>query len=64
LVKRLGKKGRIITCRTPVETSPRRWERVGILKTTLINQLIVAAYYMGASPEALSRFYRRKAKKG
>jgi hypothetical protein len=64
LVRRLRKKGKIITSRTPVLTSPRRWEQMGIVRTTLINQLVVAAYYMGMSSEVIALFYRRKAKRG
>jgi hypothetical protein len=38
---------------------------MGILKTWLINQLIIIAYYLGIPPERLNRWYRREAgKKG
>jgi hypothetical protein len=35
----------------------------GILKTWLVNQMIVIAYYLGISPERLARWYRREAGK-
>jgi rSAM/selenodomain-associated transferase 2/rSAM/selenodomain-associated transferase 1 len=64
LVRRLKRMGRIIILPEPVTTSSRRWIHLGVLRTWLINQLIVIAYYLGISPERLSRFYRRKAGKG
>jgi GT2 family glycosyltransferase len=64
LVRRLKRKGKIVIVPAAVVTSPRRWLHLGILKAWLINQLIVIAYYLGASPEQLARFYRREAGKG
>jgi rSAM/selenodomain-associated transferase 2/rSAM/selenodomain-associated transferase 1 len=63
LVSRLKRKGKIIILPAAVVTSPRRWLHLGILKTWLINQLIVIAYYLGATPEQLTRYYRREAGK-
>jgi rSAM/selenodomain-associated transferase 2/rSAM/selenodomain-associated transferase 1 len=60
LVRRLKRKGKIVILPAAVVTSPRRWLHLGILKTWLINQLIVIAYYLGATPQQLARFYRRK----
>ena len=59
LIRRLRKKGDVVTLHQPVITSPRRWQNHGILKTTLINQLVVVAYFMGLSPDAIARLYRR-----
>jgi rSAM/selenodomain-associated transferase 2/rSAM/selenodomain-associated transferase 1 len=59
LIRRLQKKGNVVTVFEPVVTSPRRWLNNGILKTTLINQLIVFSYFMGISPDAIARLYRR-----
>jgi rSAM/selenodomain-associated transferase 2/rSAM/selenodomain-associated transferase 1 len=64
LVRRLKRKGKIVILPAAVVTSPRRWLHLGILKTWLINQLIVIAYYLGATPEQLSRYYRRDVGKG
>ena len=41
-----------------VRTSPRRWEKEGIVYTTLRNWLIILLYLCGAKPESLVRFYR------
>jgi rSAM/selenodomain-associated transferase 2/rSAM/selenodomain-associated transferase 1 len=59
LVRRLRKQGNIIILPVPVFTSPRRWQNFGILKTTLINQLVIAAYVMGIAPEVIARWYDR-----
>ena len=59
LIRRLRKKGDVVTLPLPVITSPRRWLNHGILKTTLINQLVVVSYFMGISPETIARLYRR-----
>jgi uncharacterized protein len=59
LIRRLQKQGRIVTLHVPVFTSPRRWHNFGILKTTLINQLVIAAYVMGIAPEVIARWYGR-----
>jgi hypothetical protein len=59
LVRRLKKKGEIVTLSVPVFTSSRRWQNIGILKTTLINQLVIAAYFMGIAPDVIARWYRR-----
>jgi rSAM/selenodomain-associated transferase 2 len=58
-VRRLKKKGKITILPESVQTSPRRWLNLGILKTWLLNQLIVVAYYLGISPQRLSRWYNR-----
>jgi len=59
LIRRLRKKGDVVTLHQPVITSSRRWLKHGILKTTLINQLVVLSYFMGISPNSISRLYRR-----
>jgi len=42
----------------PVCTSPRRWEKEGIVRGTLRNWLLITLYLMGVAPETLIRFYR------
>jgi rSAM/selenodomain-associated transferase 2/rSAM/selenodomain-associated transferase 1 len=59
IVRRLKKKGKIAILPESVQTSPRRWLNLGILKTWLLNQLIVVAYFLGISPQRLSRWYNR-----
>jgi len=52
------RKGRICIIGKAVLTSPRRWEKEGIVYTTLRNWLLIALYFCGAKPEKLIRFYR------
>ena len=52
------RKGKICIIGKAVRTSPRRWEKEGIVYTTLRNWLIIALYLCGAKPEKLIRFYR------
>ncbi len=59
LIRRLQKKGDVVTVPEPVVTSPRRWLNHGILKITLIHQLIVLSYFMGASSDTIARLFRR-----
>lgn len=58
LIRRLKHQGRIAIISTPVLTSGRRWQKLGVLKTTLINQLIIASYLLGISPTKLRGWYR------
>lgn len=39
------------------QNPPRRWNKVGIFRTTLINQLTVAAFHFGVSPQRLAVWY-------
>jgi len=38
-------------------SSPRRWETKGVFRATLLNQLILLAFFMGISPSRLARLY-------
>jgi rSAM/selenodomain-associated transferase 2/rSAM/selenodomain-associated transferase 1 len=57
LVKRLQQRGRIVTLGKQVQTSARRWLHLGVFRTTMINQLMIAGYKIGISPENLAGFY-------
>ena len=58
LIRKLRKRGRIGIISKPVLTSDRRWQKLGILKTTLINQVIIIAYLLGLPPKTLAQWYR------
>ena len=59
LVRRLKKMGgNIVTLPASVVTSSRRWTKVGVLKTTLINQMVLAAYFSGIPLPAIAAWYR------
>lgn len=58
LARRLRAAGPPRRLEGPVVTSPRRWERTGVIRQTLRNWKIQIAYTAGASPERLNRWYR------
>ena len=58
LMRRLKKLGKIAIAPAAVLTSARRWQKLGLLKTTLINQIVIIGYYCGVSPDRLLRWYR------
>lgn len=60
LVRRLGKLGRIRLASSPVSTSARRWKAKGIVRTTLLNQMILILYLAGVSPNVLAGLYYGK----
>ncbi len=60
LVKELRRLGGVGIANAAVETSARRWQALGVLKTTAINQLIIMGYYLGVSPDRLAEWYRGK----
>lgn len=43
----------------PLCTSGRRWQRLGLLRTTLINQAILLGHHLGVPPQTLARLYKR-----
>lgn len=57
LVRRLRRRGRVVTLPIPIVTSARRWREVGVVKTTLINQAVIIGYLVGLSPARLARWY-------
>jgi rSAM/selenodomain-associated transferase 2/rSAM/selenodomain-associated transferase 1 len=60
LVRRLRRRGRIVIAPVPVLSSARRWESLGIVRTTAINYAIPLAYYLGAPPSKLARWYHKE----
>lgn len=58
LVRRLRKVGRVAIATSAVLTSDRRWRTLGILRTTLANQAMIAGYFLGINPYKLARWYR------
>ncbi|AKG24856.1 TIGR04283 family arsenosugar biosynthesis glycosyltransferase [Calothrix sp. 336/3] len=59
LIQRLKKIGKITIISASVITSPRRWLKKGIWQTTLINQIVIIAYYLGISPDRIRDWYRQ-----
>ena len=42
-----------------VSTSPRRWQKLGIVRTTLTNQAMLAGYHLGVPEKRLASWYRK-----
>jgi rSAM/selenodomain-associated transferase 2 len=62
-VRRLKKQGHIEIVPQPVLTSARRWQQLGVFKTTAINQIVIVAYFLGVSPDRLAFWYIRAKEK-
>jgi rSAM/selenodomain-associated transferase 2 len=59
LVRRMRQKGRIRLAPGAVRTSARRWQQLGLLRTTLRNLGIMLGFLLGVAPHRLDRWYRR-----
>ena len=59
LISRLRRRGRIAIISTPVITSKRRWQKLGIMQTIFINQVAIIAYLLNISPQKIADWYRR-----
>ena len=59
-MRRMKKSGnRIFVIPKKVNTSPRRWEKEGILRCTLRNWALIGLYSLGVKPEKIVKFYYR-----
>ena len=59
LIRRLRRRGRIALAPSSALTSGRRWKELGILRTTLLNQIVILAYLAGVQPTRIASWYRR-----
>lgn len=57
---RLRRTGRIALLDPPLWSSPRRFQRLGSWRTTLLNAAFIALFYLGVSPHRLHRWYYRR----
>jgi len=57
LIRTLKKQGKIRLATASVLTSARRWQRLGVIQTTLINQIIIIGYFLGIPPSQLKQWY-------
>lgn len=57
LVRRLNKIGKFRLVKAKVRTSARRYDRNGVVYTTVRNWSLIMRYLLGQSPERLHRFY-------
>lgn len=58
MVRRLRRRGQLCIVHAAAVTSARRWECRGIMRTTILNQAMIAGYVLGVPPRALARLYR------
>ena len=62
LMRRLKReRGGICFIHKPVMTSPRRWQKEGLVGCTLRNWMLISLYLCGEKPEKLARFYKNNA---
>lgn len=59
LVRCLRQRGRIVTLPEAAMTSARRWQQLGVVRTTIINQLMLVGFFCNVPLSWLERFYRR-----
>ncbi|MDH3348037.1 MAG: TIGR04283 family arsenosugar biosynthesis glycosyltransferase [Desulfobulbaceae bacterium] len=57
LIRRLRPQGSIALAPVTVHTSARRWQKLGPVRTTIINQLMIIGYHLGVSPTKLAKWY-------
>ena len=57
--RNLRKMGRTTLVEPCIHISPRRWERTGIVRTTLTNWMITFLFCGGISPSRLAKMYRQ-----
>jgi rSAM/selenodomain-associated transferase 2 len=59
LMRRVRRVARPVLLPGPIHVQARRWRRHGVVRQTLRNWTLLAAYFWGIPPETLIRFYRR-----
>ena len=59
-VRRLRRRGQIVIADSTATTSGRRWKKRGVVRTTVINRLMIVGYHLGFSPRWLAALYGRK----
>jgi rSAM/selenodomain-associated transferase 2 len=59
LVRAASRRGKVVVAPARVVTSSRRWRRLGLWRTTLLNQAILAAWMLGLPPGRMADWYRR-----
>jgi rSAM/selenodomain-associated transferase 2 len=60
LIQDLRRRGRLAFLSQTVQTSGRRWQRDGVLYTTLRNIVLMTLYFWGVSPHTLQRWYQAR----
>ncbi len=60
LIRRLRRRGQVVTLAEAATTSARRWKNLGIVRTTIVNQLMIIGFLYRVPAESLRRLYRHK----
>src|SRR5262245_19999227 len=60
MVQALRTRGRLVILPHAVHTSGRRWQRDGVLYTTVRNTILIMLYFCGVPPATLQRWYRAR----
>jgi rSAM/selenodomain-associated transferase 2/rSAM/selenodomain-associated transferase 1 len=62
LIGRLRARGRVITLSDSAVTSARRWRHLGVIRTTLMNQIMILGFLGGMPIQRLERLYRNQSR--
>ena len=57
-VRRMKQRGRIVILPLSVITSSRRWQKLGVVRTAILNFIVIVAYHLGVAPTRLAGWYR------
>jgi uncharacterized protein len=60
MVRSMSRLGKVRIVPATVTTSGRRWKKLGLIRTTLINAAILAGCLVGVNPKRLAGLYHRK----
>ena len=63
-LRELRRRGKITVVKVPLPTSARRWERLGVLRTTWRNWKLVLSDWLGVSPTRLVRIWEGSKENG
>jgi rSAM/selenodomain-associated transferase 2 len=55
--KRVRAQGKVCVLPKKIQTSSRRWQKKGLVWTTLLNRILLTLYYFGVSPKKLAEWY-------
>jgi rSAM/selenodomain-associated transferase 2 len=55
--RRLRKVGRVVVARQPIHVSPRRWQKVGLVRQTVANWVLTGLAAAGVPPDRLAAYY-------
>lgn len=63
LIRKIRKHFKFKYLKAPIEINPRKWEKEGWVKTSLLNRLYCFYYQVGISPKKLSQQYESRSSK-